>query len=89
MNHLRMRLALRVEGNFWNAYFAEEKTMDGAILIGSIRMASVQRDPELKDRFQQLMQAVVESALEDGTGRRPDGWLEPQPAPEHEKAGRG
>jgi hypothetical protein len=32
------RLAFREEGEYWNAYFAAEHTMDGALLLGSIRL---------------------------------------------------
>ena len=36
-----LRLALRVEGHWWNAYAAPMNTMEGAVLLGSIGMGAV------------------------------------------------
>ena len=36
------RLAMRVEGNLWVAYYAEADTMDSAVFLGSIQMRFVQ-----------------------------------------------
>ena len=38
------RLAMRVEGDFWRAYYAMPGTMEGALLLGSIAMGAVQRE---------------------------------------------
>ena len=83
---IKLRLALRREGDFWNAYVAIENTMEGAILIGSIGMgiASV---PKFKRAFMSLMQDAMAHHVKGITGRI-EGWNDPVAAPEHEKAGR-
>lgn len=80
------RLAMRHEGNFWNAYFALPDTMDGAVLIGSIVIAGVAGNDNLKKAFMQLMWDVVADILEVRSGVRPTHG-EVQGAPEHERAG--
>ena len=81
------RLAMRVEGNYWNAYFALPGTMDDALFLGGIAMAAVTGHPERKAAFMGLMQDAVADILEQASGTRPT-WNEPQAAPEHERAGR-
>jgi hypothetical protein len=82
------RMALRVEGDFWVAYYAKEQTsMEGAIKLGSIRMRFVSGDADAKQSFIGLMSAVMSQTIEDATGQAPE-WGEPKPAPEHERAGR-
>lgn len=81
------RLAFRHEGHWWNAYVAPPDTMQGALLIGSIAMAGVQRK-DRKEAFMRLMRDVHADLIEGATGKRPE-WLEPEPAPEHERAGHG
>jgi hypothetical protein len=80
------RLAMRVEGNFWNAYYAMPSTMDGAVLLGSIQMRFVQ-DITRRDLFMALMREAVADILEEITGERPVWPTRPQPAPESEKSG--
>lgn len=81
------RLALRVEGDNWNAYYALSDTMDGALFLGSLRMG-IARIPERKQQFMALMRDAVSDIIEERVGTRPD-WGGPTPAPEHERAGRG
>jgi hypothetical protein len=83
---VKLRLALRREGDFWNAYVALENTMDGAVLIGSLAMglASV---PKFKKAFMRLMQDGMSHHIKDIAGRV-GAWNDPVAAPEHEKAGR-
>jgi hypothetical protein len=88
LNELRKmgRLALRVEGDLWCAYFALPDTMDGALFLGSIRKVFVE-DAERKLVFMELMKEAVGDLLEEKTGERPL-WPEgEQPAPEHERGG--
>jgi hypothetical protein len=79
------RVALRVEGNWWVAYYALPNTMDGAIEMGRVLMALVQ-DRERKHAFMGLMSSAVGEFLKDATGVHPD--FITQDAPEHERAGR-
>ncbi len=45
------RLALRVEGTLWVAYWAELQTMEGAVFLGSIRLAFVQEQRNSSPSF--------------------------------------
>jgi hypothetical protein len=78
------RLALRDEGEFWNAYYAETDTMDGALLLGSLHMRAAQI-PARKAQFMELMKEVVADIIQDAVGVRPEWPKPPQAAPEHER----
>lgn len=81
------RLAMRVEGEFWNAYWApEQTTMQGAVHLGSIRMTLIKDDRAIKDEFLKLMQSSVAAAVRSVIGGVPS-WSEPETAPEHERVG--
>lgn len=80
------RLAMRHEGQNWNAYYALPDSMSEPIFLGSIRMGAVVNSPERKQRFMDMMRDVVSDLIEQETGVRPE-WGGPQPAPEHERAG--
>ena len=81
------RLAFRVEGDNWQAYYALPDTMLDAIPLASIRMALVMSQ-ERKDAFIALMRECVGDIIEAETGHRPV-WPEPpHRAPEHERSGR-
>jgi hypothetical protein len=81
------RLALRVEGAFWNAYLAHTDTMAEAMLLGSIRLAAVQ-DQDRQTRFMALMQESLAAALMDAAGIEMSWPDPPETAPEHERSGR-
>jgi hypothetical protein len=80
------RIALRIEGDQWVAYYAREGTMDGALRLASIYMDAV-RNQRRKEAFMALMRDYVSDLIENAVGERPD-WNDPERAPEHEKAGR-
>lgn len=80
------RLALRVEGPRWVAYFAQTHTMDDALEIGSMSMAIVKQNPELKEPFKDLMKSAMSSIIHAAMGKE-TAWNPGKPAPEHEKAG--
>lgn len=82
------RLAMRVEGDWWNAYYAMPDTMEDAILLGSIRMIFV-HDFSAKEIFMALMRDAVSAIIKDRIGVEPS-WPDEggKPAPEHERAGR-
>jgi hypothetical protein len=83
---MKLRIALRAEGNFWNAYLALPDTMDGAQMIGSIALGSAKRNPKIKQRFIDLMQMVFKDALKTQTGVTAEEFTIER-APEHERAG--
>ena len=80
------RLALRVEGSMWNAYYAPMESMEGAVLLGGIAMRIIGSKPARKDAFMRLMSEAVSDLIEDFFGQRPD-WNEPTTAPPAERAG--
>lgn len=82
------RLALRIDGDDWKAYYALPDTMEGAIFLGSIRVAAVVASPVRKQDFMNLMRNVVADIIEEKVGIRPD-WGGPRTAPEHERSGSG
>jgi hypothetical protein len=81
------RLALRAECDSWNAYFARLDTMDGALLLGSIAMGAVTRDPARRLAFVEMMQDIVSELIKEQTGAELV-WGKPGRGPEHERAGR-
>lgn len=84
-NHAQIgRLALREEGDTWNAYYAMPDTMRGAILLGSIKLRFVASD-ERKNAFMNLMREAVADLIEEKIGVRPV-WGGPKPAPFWEKS---
>lgn len=79
------RLALRVEGRYWNAYYALPDTMEDALCLGSIAMAAV-RDEDRKATFMHLMQEAVADIIEAKCGTRP-AFNDPVAAPNIERGG--
>ena len=86
MSKMKIRLALREEGNFWNAYLALSDTMEGAKLLGSIVISAVKKNPDVKAKFMDVMKDIIADAVEGTTGTAPDYW-DTQPAPEAERSG--
>ena len=81
------RLALRQEGNNWNAYYARDDSMEGAVFLGSLCMAFA-TNPKRKQQFMDLMRECVADLIEEASGVRPV-WGGPERAPEHERSGHG
>lgn len=81
-----MRLALRVEGDWWVAYIARLDTMEGALELGRVRMRLVgiaSQKAAALDFFKGAMSATLQAA-----GGHDLSWpTGPTPAPEHERAG--
>ena len=79
------RLALRHEGQWWNAYWARSQTsMEGAVLLGSIRINLA--TGAAKRQFMGAMQEALNNAYQDVLGEKP-AWSKPHTAPEHERSG--
>lgn len=81
------RLALREEGENWNAYYAMPHTMDGATFLGSIRMGAIADNLERRNAFVDLMRDLVGDLIEHETGVRPT-WGGLESAPESERSGK-
>lgn len=79
------RLALRREGEYWNAYYALNDSMEGAVLLGSINLRIVGPYTDIEQRFIELMQQIITKLFEEKFGVRAT-WGEPENAPEHERS---
>lgn len=77
------RLAMREEGENWNAYYALPDTMVGALWLGSIKMAFVENKTRRK-AFLDLMRECVSDILAEVHGERPR-WQGERKAPDHER----
>jgi len=77
------RLAFRMEGANWVAYYAQQGTMKDAIFLGAILLKHVDR-PDRKKQFQDLMREFADTC-EELFGARPS-WRDPIAAPEHERS---
>jgi len=79
------RLAMRVEGDWWVAYFANPNTMDRALQIGRVHMsvAGIHKDETLE-----YFKGVVSKMVKTAAGHDLVWPNAPRTAPEHEKVGR-
>lgn len=73
------RLAMREEGDLWNAYYAMPDSMKDAIFLGSIKLRFIQNET-MKKLFMDLMRESVGDLIEEQTGVRPV-WGGPKSAP--------
>jgi hypothetical protein len=80
------RLAMRHEGENWNAYYALPDSMNEPIFLGSIRMGAIANNDVRKLAFMGMMRDIVSDIIEEETGVRPI-WGGPERAPEHERSG--
>lgn len=89
MNQLAQvgRLAFRHEGAWWVVYWAPEtSTMAGAVELMRVAMTLVETKLR-RDQVIQLARDLYADMVEGALGVRPQFPTEPQPAPEHERAG--
>ena len=82
-----VRLAIRHEGGFVNAYFALDDTMASARLLGSLTMW-VASDAELFRQWKEVMREACARQVQAITGIKPVFDTEVV-APEHERSGHG
>lgn len=81
-----MRLAIRREGEFVNAYHAAHDTMEGAMLVGSIRTSILKAHRDIWEDWKNLMSRAYQAVIHDATGCM--ATMDEGPAPEHERSGR-
>lgn len=89
MNELAQvgRLAFREQGLWWIVYWAPETTsMKDATELARVSMNLVQTK-DRRDQFIQFARDVYADMVERVVGVRPVFPTDPQPAPEHERAG--
>ena len=70
---LPMRLALRAEGDKWNAYVARANTMKDAIWIGSIALRFIEGNDKRKNAFIAIMTEALGELIEEFYGLKPEG----------------
>lgn len=80
-----LRVAIRAEGEYVNAYVAERDTMEGAELLMSIRRSLCARFPQTFDAFKANASAALQLMLES-RGIHVVAMVD-EPAPEHERTG--
>jgi hypothetical protein len=78
------RLAMRVEGDFWCAYWAMPDTMKDAVPLGTIAMAIVE-DEKRKEAFMGIMRSYMEQMIEKKIGVKPAAF-HTKPAPKSERS---
>lgn len=82
-------LKMRVEGDFWFAYYAlPGAKMTEWVHLGSIHMSAC-RNEVIKTAFFLLMREAVSDIIENATGIRPVWPHAPVPGPENERTQRG
>ena len=81
-----IRLAMRVEGNWWVAYMATTVNMERAVELGRMHLRALQAVPGGTDRWKALMVDVLGANLA-AIGATPLSWDE-RKAPESERSGR-
>lgn len=79
------RLAFRIEGKNWVAYFAPTDSMKGAVLLGSVQMNLVHGNGPRKEQFMAFMRDCFGDVCQEIFGTRPE-WKELVPAPQHERS---
>jgi hypothetical protein len=88
MSDSPVRLAIRTEGAWINVYFAKSSTMDGAILVATLR-ATIAEMPGAHEVFLAFVQKVARVIVEDSLGEGACTGIDLQVAPEHERSGHG
>lgn len=81
-----IRLAIRGEGAHVNAYLAQADSMEGAMLLGSMKRKVCERFPDIFNEWKALMARVVSRTAHEVLGVEPR--MIEEPAPIHERAGR-
>ena len=82
LKELGVRLAIRREGDFVNAYLARQGTMDDARLLASISHG-IAENPEFFGRWKALMSDVLADSVKQTFGQKPT--MIEKPAPESER----
>ena len=66
-----VRIVMRQEGAWWNAYYAMNDQMNLAIPLGAIAARLVCDNPARKEAFKNLMIEALSDVIEDVAGERP------------------
>lgn len=70
----------------WNAYYADVKTMDGAVLVASIRRSMIVNETTRRAFIDMVKLGIVDVMDELGLVFEPVKWDE-GPAPQSERSG--
>lgn len=77
-----IRLAMRVEGDYWTAWLARHGTMEGAQRLASVHLKVVENQ-DRREALRRLLSEFVMDVIEEHAGARPTAMSE-RPAPDHE-----
>jgi hypothetical protein len=77
---------MRAQGENLNAYHAMSNTMEGAVWLGSIRVAAAVDNPERQQAFVDTMRDIVSDILKVGGDVRLAWPNPPYPARGHKRA---
>jgi hypothetical protein len=61
------RFCVLLEGDMLNAYCADHKTMEGAVLLGSLRAIIAEEYPDIRSLWQSLMENAMEKCIKKAT----------------------
>lgn len=77
------RLAFRVEGDWWVAYWALPDKMEGALELARVQLAIVHGHPWRKSQFMKMLEHFIKEMFPGVQA------FDVKQAPEHERAGGG
>lgn len=81
------RVSFRREGDMVNAYMTPPTTLEGAVLLASMRATLLDHAPPAWPEFRKVVYTAFAVLVQNVTGTAPE-FTEERPAPEHERAGR-
>jgi hypothetical protein len=85
LHEMPFRIALRQEGEKWNAYLAPADTMDNPFFLGSMRLSIAKNNPAAKEVFMGLMQSIVVDAIKEVVGMTPVMVIRDAPSEERQQ----
>lgn len=69
---MNLRLAMRIDDEWWVAFAAQPDTMDGAVELMRISLALVKQDNILKERVMEVAKEAFDAACREALGVTPE-----------------
>ena len=83
---IKVRIAIREEGDFINAYLAQPGTLKNAVLFASMRRTVAYIDRDVFEKWKRLLTEMLNATMRDTFGVEADGFIEQSP-PSGERSG--